>query len=132
MPKRRLKDKCFCGLRVWQYGAKGKAYCEAHARWKNVQVELLQHPLDAAHSYTIMPSVIDEAIKTITNTIKRIGYAEAFWVAEHLRFDWGVQWWNEKVVIHLTELQLLAFAAAMKAHRETVYPKRAGKHGKKD
>jgi len=122
MKKRRLKDPCsLCPELVWQYDADGTAYCQAHARWRHVEIQRQQHPLDGLHDRpSAMPDRVQRATKTVVDTIKRIGYAEAFWVAEHLGFEWGVQWWNEQVVISLSDLQLVAFAAAMRAHREAV------------
>lgn len=128
--KRRLKDTCtHCGLHVWQYDEDGTPYCEAHARWKHVEVERLRHPHDEHHGRTATPRRVKRAIEVITTTIQRIGYAEAFWVAEHLAFESQVQWWDERVIIRLSDLQLVAFAAAMRAHREAIYPRRV--RGKK-
>lgn len=124
--KRRLTDPCsLCGEPVWQYGEDGKAYCEAHARWKHIEIERVNHPLDAHHATSVLPHRVERATKVIVSTIRRMGYAEAFWVAEHLAFENGVQWWDERVVIRLSDLQLVAFAAAMRTHCEALYPKQS-------
>lgn len=91
----------------------------------------MAHPHDAHHETAVSPARVDRAIKSVVDTIQRLGYAEAFWVAEHLAFEWGVQWWDEQVVIRLSDLQIVAFAAAMRAHCEALYPTKAGKRAKK-
>ena len=60
----------------------------------------------------------------VTDIIQRIGYAEALWVAEHLAWEADVQWWDSRVIIKLSDLQMVAFAAAMRAHHEALYPRR--------
>ena len=131
--QKKLLDTCrYCENLVWQYDEEGMSYCEPHARWSHAEIERLPHPFDAHHERHAVLSTVKKAEKTIIRIIRRIGYAEAFWVAEHLAIENGVQWWNESVVIRLTDLQLVAFAAAMKAHREAMYPKRRAKDGKKD
>lgn len=123
--KRRLvTDTCsLCENPVWQYDTDGKAYCEPHARWQYLTVERMQHPLDSIHNRaTVLLPRKDKAVASMVDTIKRLGYAEAIWVAEHLGFDWGVQWWDEKLVIRLSDMQLVAFSAAMRAHREALFP----------
>lgn len=71
------------------------------------------------------PHVLDErlawASKTIKDSVDRVGYAEALWVAEALGFEYAVQWRGEDaLVISLEDLQLVAFAAAMRAHHEVI------------
>ncbi len=129
--QKKLLDTCaFCENLVWQYDEEGTAYCEPHARWHHAKIERLPHPFDSHHKQAVLPSRIARAEKTILDTIRRLGYAEAFWVAEHLALENGVQWWDESVVIRLTDLQLISFAAALRAHREAMYPKKS-KVGKK-
>lgn len=132
MPKKKhLKDTCSqCDELVWQYDEDGIGYCAAHARWKQIEVHRMAHPFDAHHDRAVTASRLEKATKTVVDCIQRLGYAEAFWVAEHLQFEWGVQWWNEQVVIRLTDLQMVAFAAAMSAHRQALYPKVGKLNGK--
>ena len=126
--QKELLDTCrYCEDLVWQYDEEGMPYCETHARWSHAEIERLPHPFDAHHEKHALLSRVEKAEKTIINIIQRIGYAEAFWVAEHLALENGVQWWNEQVVIRLTDLQLISFAAAMRAHREVMYPKKKAK-----
>ena len=131
MKKRKLEDTCrYCDAFVWQYDKEGMPYCETHARWSHAEIERLPHPFDSHHGKHVLLTTVEKAEKSIINIIKRIGYAEAFWVAEHLALENGVQWWNESIVIRLTDLQLISFAAAMKAHRAAMYPKTRTKNGK--
>lgn len=130
--QKKLLDTCrYCDGLVWQYDKEGRPYCETHARWSHAEIERLPHPSDAHHERHVLSPRVDRAVKVIVTTIRRIGYAEAFWVAEHLAIENGVQWWDERVVIRLTDLQLVAFAAAMRAHREAMYPKSKSKEGAK-
>ena len=69
-----------------------------------------------------MPSRRERAEKTVVGIIKRIGYAEALWVAEHLAWENEVQWWDSRLIIRLSDMQLVAFAAAIRAHYEAIYP----------
>jgi len=64
----------------------------------------------------------------LRDSIGRLGYAEALWVGEQLGFDgWGI--WFERakddfgvgqLKINLSDLQLIAFAAALRAHHEVI------------
>jgi hypothetical protein len=85
----------------------------------------MRHPLDDYHNRAaVMPRRLERATQTTVSIVKRLGYAEALWVAEHLGFEWGVQWWDERLVIRLSDMQLVAFSAAMRAHVEALYPSR--------
>ena len=134
--RKKLNDTCHepeCDLLVWQYAEDGTPYCAAHARWSHLEVERMVHPLEA-HPHARRPpkALVDKAVRILDKYISRLGPAEAFWVAECLEFEWGIQWWDDKVVIRLTDLQLIAFSAALKAHGEPISPpKKAGKRGKK-
>lgn len=132
---KRLSDTCSkCDLVAWQYADDGTAYCEAHARWERIEVQRMEHPLDThPHSTSVEPAKLAKATGIMVKAVKRAGYAEALWVAECLGMEWGVQWWESKLYIKLTDLQLVAFAAAMQTHTAKVMPKKkkAGKRGKK-
>lgn len=131
--KRKLKDHCaYCDELVWQYDETGKGFCEMHARWKHMEMRREKHPLDVLHPMSVLSSRVDHAGKRVVGIIKRIGYAEAFLIAERLGFESGVQWWDEKLYLRLSDLQLIAFAAAMSAHFEAVYPKRTRSQGAKE
>lgn len=124
--KRLLRDTCFrCDLPVWQYDESGRAFCESHARWRHLKIERMQHPLDAYRNRSsVMPARVNRAEKITIDIIQRIGYAEALWVSEHLGFEEYIQWWDGRLIIRLSDMQLIAFAAAMRAHLEAVYPSR--------
>ncbi len=132
--KKRLADKCHepsCNKLVWQYASDGTPYCATHARWSHLEIERMEHPIDAhPHAHRPPKEIVKKALRILNKYISRLGPAEAFWVAECLTFEWGIQWWEEQVVVRLTDLQLIAFAAALKAHGDRIYPK-AGKRGKK-
>lgn len=132
--KRRNKDKCYeenCDELVWQYDEDEVPRCAAHARWHNLTIQRMEHPVDAhPHAQRPPKELVDKSIRILNKYISRLGPAEAFWVAECLTYEWGIMWWEEQVIIRLTELQLIAFAAALKAHGDRIYPK-AGKRGKK-
>lgn len=132
---KRLSDTCSeCDLLAWQYDSKGIAFCETHAQWERIEIQRMEHPLDAhPHSTSVDPAKLQKATNVMVKSIKRVGYAEALWVAECLTFEWGVQWWNSQIYISLTDLQLVAFAAAMQTHAAKVMPKRkkSKKAGKK-
>lgn len=86
-------------------------------------IERMRHPLDEYHNRAaVLLPRLTRATQTMVDIIKRIGYAEALWVAEHLGFEWGVQWWDEQLFIKLSDMQLVAFSAAMRAHHEALYP----------
>lgn len=124
--KRRLSDTCsLCESPVWQYSDDGTAYCEFHARWEHTSIERMRHPLDEYHNRaSVLPKRLRRAEKVTIDIIKHIGYAEALWVAEHLGFEHDVQWWDGRLIIRLSDMQLVAFAAAVRAHHEALYPSR--------
>lgn len=128
MRKPRLNDTCsLCDELVWQYTQDDTPFCAAHARWKNIKIERMLTPQDGHHRPHVMPTKLERATKIVADTLERIGPAEAMWVSEHLGFEWGVQWWGEQVHVNLSDLQMVAFAAAMQAHREATYPARPAK-----
>ena len=126
---KKLSDTCSeCELIAWQYADDGTAYCETHARWAKIEITRMEHPLDAhPHSTSVEPGKIEKATRILISCIKRVGYAEALWVAECLTFEWGVQWWESQIYIKLTDLQLVAYAAAMQTHAQKVMPKQKKK-----
>jgi hypothetical protein len=53
------------------------------------------------------------------------------WVAEQIAFEYGVGWdMDGKFWIGLSDLQLIAFAAALRAHHEALYPGKVAEVGK--
>ena len=67
----------------------------------------------------------DWALKEIGDAATRMQRAEFFHVAEALGFEFGIVW-NEqedgRMKVTLSDLQLFAFAAALKVHREITFP----------
>ncbi|KKN60698.1 hypothetical protein LCGC14_0528970 [marine sediment metagenome] len=88
----------------------------------------------AWHEPSAKKERVDKAGAAIKDCIQRIGYAEALWVAEELAFEFGVWWDTEKtsLMISLSDLQLIAFASALLAHREIVYAQYTKRQGKKN
>jgi len=82
------------------------------------------HPRDGHHIPMAPLTHVERAAERLRDLIERMGYAEALWVAEHLAFEYGVMWNPQKgrLAIDLTDLQLIAFAAAMRSHHAATYP----------
>lgn len=87
------------------------------------------HPLATHHMPTAPQEHVDRAAARLRDLIERMGYAEALWVAEELAFEFGVRWepTTGRLAIELTDLQLIAFAAAMRSHTAATFPKKQTK-----
>lgn len=71
---------------------------------------------------TVSERRVDQAHRAISSAVKHLGRAGFFNVVEELAFEWGIDYEGGagKFKISLTDLQMVALAAALKAHQETV------------
>lgn len=92
---------------------------------RNAKLERIV-PREDGRRFTILALTADveRAGQRVVDLIERTGYAEALWVAEQIGFEYGVMWNPKKVQLHisLTDLQLIAFASALRAHVKAWYP----------
>lgn len=87
-------------------------------------VRLPPHPYSAHHSPTAPQEHVDRAVARVSDLIERMGFAEALWVAEELGYEWGVLWNPQtgNLTVELSDLQMVAFSAAMRSHHAATYP----------
>lgn len=91
--------------------------CRPNAYLERVPSIHVMHPCPPAPKQRVI-----RAKKRLIDLVQRVGYAEVEWVAEELAFEFGIGWNGDKLMVSLSDLQLIAFTAALRAHVEAQYP----------